>query len=65
MILELKHVEDESDLDSALNKATSQIDRKKYESQYIYEGYSTMRRYGMAFCGKKCRIAKSISGSKM
>ncbi|MBE5846018.1 MAG: hypothetical protein E7302_18010 [Butyrivibrio sp.] len=56
MILELKHVDDESKLETALNEASSQIVEKKYESQLKYEGYSTLLRYGIAFYDKKCLI---------
>lgn len=58
MILELKHVTMEADLDGALKEAADQIIQKKYESQLIYEGYSIRLKYGMAFWKKKCLIAK-------
>ena len=56
MILELKHVEKEEDMASALQEASDQIIDKKYESRSRYEGYTTRLKYGMAFCDKKVRI---------
>ena len=58
MILELKHVKKEKELEAALQEASSQIILKKYESQLIYEGYTRRLLYGMAFCGKQARIKK-------
>jgi hypothetical protein len=57
IILELKHVDDKSKMESALEEAASQIIENKYESQLSYEGYSTRLKYGISFCDKKCRIA--------
>ena len=58
MILELKHVEKEADMEAALKEASDQMIVKKYESRLDYEGYTTRLRYGMAFCDKKCLIGK-------
>ena len=56
MILELKHVEKEADMEAALKEASEQMIVKKYDSRLDYEGYTTRLRYGMAFCDKKCLI---------
>ena len=56
MILELKHVERETEMQAALKEATDQIIVKKYESRLNYEGYTTRLKYIMAFCDKKCLI---------
>ena len=56
MILELKHVKEESELEKALYEAKSQIIDQKYESRMKFEGYATRLRYGMAFCGKRVLI---------
>ena len=56
LILELKHVKKEEEIDHALEEASSQIIKKKYDSQLRYEGYQTRLRYGMAFLNKKARI---------
>ena len=57
LILELKHVEKEEEMEAALEDASSQVIQKKYDSQLRYEGYRTRLRYAMAFFGKKCGIA--------
>lgn len=58
LILELKHVQKEEEMETALEEATGQIIKKKYESQLRYEGYQIRLQYGMAFFNKKTRIAK-------
>lgn len=58
LILELKHVEKESQMKDALHEAVNQIISKKYESQLIYEGYKNRLRYGMVFYDKKSIIKK-------
>ena len=58
MILELKHVEKEAEMEAALKEASEQMIVKKYDSRLDYEGYTTRLRYGMAFCDKKCLIGK-------
>ncbi len=35
----------------------SQILKNKYESRLVYQGYSTILKYSMAFCGKKSTMA--------
>lgn len=56
LILELKHVKKEEEIEAALREASSQIIQKKYDSQLRYEGYRTRLRYGMAFFGKRASI---------
>ncbi|MBQ9009626.1 MAG: AAA family ATPase [Clostridia bacterium] len=58
LLLELKHVEKECEMETALQEAESQIIKKKYESELIYEGYPTRIQYGMAFCDKHTRITR-------
>ena len=58
MILELKHVEKEAEMEAALKEASEQMIVKKYDSRLDYEGYTTRLRYGMAFCDKKCLIGE-------
>ncbi|MBR1743788.1 MAG: AAA family ATPase, partial [Lachnospiraceae bacterium] len=58
LILELKHVKEESEMEDALREASGQIVEKKYESRMKYEGYTQRFRYGMAFCDKRVRIIK-------
>ena len=56
IILELKHVKEESAMEAALNEASGQIVNKRYESILKYEGYTACLKYSMAFCDKKCII---------
>ena len=56
LILELKHVKTENELIKALNEASNQIIKQKYESPLRHEGYKTIIKYAMAFCDKKARI---------
>ena len=56
LILELKHVKNESDMAEGLKEAFSQMVQKKYMSQLTYEGYKDQLQYGIAFCGKKAVI---------
>ncbi|MBR1741677.1 MAG: hypothetical protein IJ733_07350, partial [Lachnospiraceae bacterium] len=58
LILELKHVKEESEMEAALREASGQIIDKKYDSRFRYEGYEKRFRYGMAFFDKKVRIEK-------
>jgi hypothetical protein len=58
MILELKHVKTEAEMEAALQEAAGQIIQKKYESRLRYEGYVTRLQYGMAFYDKEARILK-------
>ncbi len=58
LILELKHVKKESEMENALKEAEDQIFRNKYGSRLVYEGYTEILQYGMVFCDKKCIIGK-------
>ena len=60
LILELKHVQKETGLKTALREAESQIIKNKYESRLIYQGYTARLRYGMAFYDKQALIAKVV-----
>lgn len=56
LILELKHVDKESEMEDALKEANSQIIAKKYESRLSYQEYANRIKYGMVFWGKKSMI---------
>ena len=58
LLLELKRVTKESEMAAALREASSQVIDMKYETQMKYSGYTTIRKYAMAFCGKKAIIAE-------
>ena len=57
MVLELKHVKEEKEMEAALKEASSQIIRKKYGSRLKYEGYTKRLQYGMAFYDKQALIS--------
>lgn len=57
LILELKHVKTENEMAGALEEATGQIIKKRYESQLKYEGYTECLKYGMSFFNKRCLIS--------
>ena len=59
LLLELKHVQGEADMDEATGEASSQIIRKKYASRLVYDGYTTRRGYAMAFYRKRSLIAEA------
>ncbi len=56
LVLELKHAEKEKDLQKGLKEACDQIKAKKYESNLVYDGYTEIHKYGMAFFDKQCLI---------
>ena len=60
LILELKHVKKESEMENALKEAEDQIVRNKYGSRLVYEGYNSILQYAMVFCDKKCMIEKVL-----
>ena len=59
MILELKHVKAQNEMENALKEATSQIITNKYESKLIYHGFTKRLKYGMAFFDKSVLIRKA------
>ena len=58
LILELKHVREEKQMEAALQEAASQIVEQKYESRLRYQGYAERIQYGMVFWGKRARIVR-------
>ena len=56
LLIELKHVQKETEMDAAVKEASSQIAEQKYESVLRYEGYITRLKYSIVFCNKKCLI---------
>ena len=59
LLIELKHVQKETEMDAAVKEASSQIAEQKYESVLRYEGYITHLKYSIVFCNKKCLIKKA------
>ena len=60
IILELKHVKEATDMESALSEALDQMKDKHYDSRLIYQGYTTRIQYGMAFCDKNVIVEKQM-----
>ena len=58
LLIELKHAKNIEELDKMCREAGSQILTDKYDSRLKYEGYSDIKRYGMAFSDKRCRIGR-------
>ncbi len=58
IIIEVKYAEDGS-FDTACNRAVEQIKQKNYEDGLKDNGIKTIRKYGIAFYKKQCRV---ISG---
>ena len=50
--------EDEKTLEDTLENAHAQIEKKRYETELLAEGFSKeqIRKYGFAFKGKECLI---------
>jgi len=46
----------EKDLDTTVANALNQIEEKAYEQKLKEEGIENIRKYGIAFCGKECKI---------
>ncbi len=59
LLIELKHSKNVEELDKMCKEAESQILTDKYDSRMRYEGYMDIKRYGMAFSGKRCRIRRT------
>lgn len=56
MVLELKVTDTYKGLESACDKALSQIKEKEYDSWLPEEGYTEVWNYGIAFFRKQCKI---------
>ena len=60
IILELKRVQRFTEMESMCLKALQQIDDKHYDAELIYEGYQVIKKYGICFCKKSCRVMLKI-----
>lgn len=43
-------------MESMCQKALQQIDDKHYDEELIYEGYMVIKKYGICFCKKSCKV---------
>ena len=55
-VLEFKVADKFSQLDSKADEALQQIDDRGYVRELEDDGYATVYRYGIAFCGKDCVV---------
>lgn len=61
-VLEFKVADKFNRLDATANKALKQIEDRGYPRELEDDGYATVYRYGIAFCGKDClvKLAETI-----
>ena len=56
VILELKRVKTFKEMESMCMEALKQIKNKHYDAELVEEGYPVIKKYGICFCKKSCRI---------
>ena len=58
VILELKTVKEEAEMEQASQVALAQIEEKDYPAELSRQGVRSVWKYGIAFCGKKMWLAQ-------
>ena len=56
IILELKRVQRFTEMESMAMEALQQIEDKHYDAGLVDEGYLVIKKYGICFCKKSCRV---------
>ena len=56
IVIEIKVVKDSKKLDEACQSAMKQIEDKDYTADFKEYNFSKILAYGIAFCGKKCKV---------
>ena len=56
IILELKHAKKFTGMEGMCQKALQQIEDKHYDEVLIDEGYMVIKKYGICFCKKSCKV---------
>ena len=56
IILELKHAHKFTQMEELCDKALEQIEERKYDTELVDEGYQSILKYGICFCGKNCMV---------
>lgn len=56
IVIELKYSDEEKSLDKSCYEALEQIENKNYAQELYNRGFQKIRKYGIAFCRKKCRV---------
>ncbi len=59
VIIEVKAAENYKQLEKKCDEALKQIEDKKYDVEFLYDGYKKIIKYGIAFAESTCRIKKS------
>ncbi|MDD2959366.1 MAG: AAA family ATPase [Lachnospiraceae bacterium] len=58
-ILEFKYTKVFTEMDAGCQEALQQIEDMNYEEEYLNEGYLNIRKLGICFCKKSCRVKKT------
>ena len=56
IILELKRVQRFTEMENMCYEALQQIEDKHYDAGLLDEGYMVIKKYGICFCKKSCRV---------
>lgn len=56
VIVELKRADRFDQMEAKCASALEQIEEKRYAAELEAEGYGTVRKYGICFCRKSCRV---------
>ena len=56
IILELKHAKKFTGMEGMCQKALQQIEDKHYDEVLLDEGYMVIKKYGICFCKKSCKV---------
>ena len=56
IILELKRVQRFTEMENMCQEALKQIEDKHYDAGLLDEGYMVIKKYGICFCKKSCRV---------
>jgi len=43
-------------MEELCDKALEQIEERKYDTELVDEGYQSILKYGICFCGKNCMV---------
>ena len=56
IILELKHVQRFTEMEGMCREALKQVEDKHYDAGLLDEGYMVIKKYGICFCKKSCKV---------
>ena len=57
-ILEFKYTKKFTEMDAGCDDALKQIEDLSYDEEYLNEGYQNIKKLGICFCKKSCRVKK-------